>query len=71
MGLPVCDHRRLWPDSCDEGAPMTEHDASQALATPEQLEELRSLAAAAGEEVPAGIRAAEAAQRIVELKSAG
>ena len=50
---------------------MTEHDASQALATPEQLEELRSLAAAAGEEVPAGIRAAEAARRIVELKSAG
>lgn len=50
---------------------MTEHDASQDLATPEQLEQLRSLAAAAGEEVPAGIRAAEAAQRIVELQSAG
>ncbi len=50
---------------------MTEHDATQDLATPEQLDELRSLAAAHGEEVPAGIRAAEAAQRIVELKSAG
>ena len=49
---------------------MTEHDASDDLATPEQLAELSSLAAAAGEEVPAGIRAAEAAQRIVELKSA-
>ncbi len=50
---------------------MTEHESPDDLATPEQLEELRSLAAAAGEEVPAGIRAAEAAQRIVELRSAG
>ena len=65
-----CDHR-LPVRSCDEGAPVTEHDSPDDLATPEQLEELRSLAAAAGEEVPPGIRAAEAAQRIVELRSAG
>jgi len=50
---------------------VTEHDSPDGLATPEQLEELRALAAAAGEEVPDGIRAAEAAQRIVELRSAG
>jgi hypothetical protein len=38
------------------------------LATPEQEEELEKLAAAAGEEVPGGMRVAEAAQRIEELK---
>lgn len=50
---------------------MTKQDAAETPATPEQMKELRSLAAAAGEEVPEGIRAAEAAQRIVELRSAG
>lgn len=40
-----------------------------APATPEQQEELRDLAAAAGEEVPGGMRVAEAAQRAEELKT--
>lgn len=44
--------------------------ADEQMATPEQLEELRALAGAAGEEVPDGMRAAEAAQRIEELRSA-
>lgn len=38
-------------------------------ATPRQQEELEELAAAAGEEVPGGMRVAEAAQRIEELKT--
>lgn len=39
------------------------------LATPEQEQEVRDLAAAAGEEVPGGMRVAEAAQRAEELKT--
>lgn len=51
---------------------MTEPSGNeQQRATPEQLEELRSLADAAGEDVPAGITASEAEQRITELRSAG
>lgn len=38
------------------------------FATPEQEEQAKDLAAAVGEEVPEGMRSAEAAQRIEELK---
>jgi hypothetical protein len=48
---------------------MTDQTSPDEMATPEQLAELRTLADAAGEDVPAGIRASEAAQRIVELRS--
>lgn len=44
--------------------------ASEQLATPEQMDELRSLAGP-DEDIPDGMRAAEAAQRIVELRAAG
>lgn len=37
-------------------------------ATPEQEEELSDQAEAAGEEIPSGMRSAEAAQRTEELK---
>lgn len=37
--------------------------------TDEQAQELRGLAEQAGEEIPAGMRAAEAAQRIEELRA--
>ena len=47
----------------------TPSDPEQQLATPDQVEELRSLAAAAGEEIPSGITETEAQQRIVELRS--
>jgi len=47
---------------------MTEHPEGE-LATPEQLDELRSLTGP-GEDLPDGMRAHEAAQRIVELRSA-
>ncbi len=46
---------------------MTEPE--MAKATPEQEAELSRLADAAGEEIPGGMRAAEAAQRIEELKA--
>ena len=39
------------------------------MATPEQMEELRSLAGP-DEDIPEGMRASEAKQRIVELRSA-
>ena len=39
------------------------------MATPEQMKELRSLAGP-DEDIPEGMRASEAAQRIVELRSA-
>jgi hypothetical protein len=54
-------------------------DATEALmttpqdqrpATPEQLQELRALASATGEEIPDGMLAVEAEQRLVELKAA-
>jgi len=48
---------------------MSEQPADEQMATPEQLEELRSLAG--DEDIPAGMRAAEAAQRIAELRAAG
>ena len=48
---------------------MADSDADEKMATPEQLEELRSLAAGAGEEVPDTLRAAEADQRITELRT--
>jgi len=57
------------PSVKEATVPDHDHPEDQ-LATPEQLEELRSLAARAGEEVPADLRAAEAAQRIVELRTA-
>ncbi len=50
---------------------MTTSDSEEQRATPEQLDELRSLAAAAGEEVPNGITSTEAEQRLVELRAAG
>jgi hypothetical protein len=40
------------------------------LASSEQMDELRRLASAAGEEVPDGLRAAEVTQRITELRAA-
>lgn len=40
------------------------------LASEEQNEQAQELAAQVGEEVPSGMRAAEAAQRIEELKVA-
>ncbi|WP_165865625.1 DUF3072 domain-containing protein [Vallicoccus soli] len=43
--------------------------ADERPAGAEQLAELRELAAAAGEEVPEGVRAAEADQRITELRA--
>ena len=52
---------------------MTEADDSngpEAPATDAQLEQLRALAGTA-EDIPDGMLASEAAQRIVELKSAG
>lgn len=49
----------------------TPSNPEQQRATPEQLEELRSLAASAGEEVPDGLTASEAEQRLVELRAAG
>ena len=49
---------------------MTDQDATEErMATPEQMEQLRSLAAATGEEVPDDMRASEASQRIVELRA--
>ena len=49
---------------------MTDQDsAEEQMATPEQMEQLQTLAAATGEEVPATMRASEAAQRIVELRA--
>lgn len=48
---------------------MSEPDPDAQMATPEQMAELRELAGSAGEDVPDGMRAAEAAQRIVELRS--
>lgn len=48
-----------------------EQGPDETMATPEQMEELRSLAEAAGEEIPSAMRESEAAQRIVELRSAG
>lgn len=50
---------------------MTEPASAEQSATPEQLAELKELASAAGEDVPEGMLASEAAQRIVELRSAG
>lgn len=40
-------------------------------ATPDQLAELRTLAADAGEELPEGMTAVEAEQRLVELRGRG
>ena len=48
---------------------MTETNPESDLATPQQEEEAKSLAESAGEEVPGGMRAAEANQRIVELET--
>ena len=49
---------------------MTEsNDAEAQMATPEQMEQLRTLAAATGEEVPETMRSAEARQRITELRA--
>lgn len=47
---------------------MTSAGPENEKATPEQLDELQRLAAAAGEEIPEGITATEAAQRLVELR---
>ena len=45
------------------------NDAEDQMATPEQMEQLRTLAASTGEEVPETMRAAEASQRITELRA--
>ena len=47
---------------------MTSAEPQNEKATSEQLEELRRLASAAGEEIPEGITATEAQQRLVELR---
>ncbi len=50
---------------------MTDTDEpDEQLASSEQMDELRRLASAAGEEVPDTLRSAEAAQRITELRAA-
>lgn len=48
---------------------MTESVEPKDAATPTQMEELRQLAAAAGETVPDELPEAEAAQRLVELRA--
>ena len=48
---------------------MTEDDVEEQMATPEQMEQLRALAAGTGEEVPDTMRASEATQRITELRA--
>ena len=53
-----------------EGATVTDpNDADQQMASSEQMDELRRLASAAGEDVPDTLRAAEAEQRITELRT--
>ena len=47
----------------------TASPAQDELASPEQIDELRSLAGP-DEEIPDGMRASEAQQRITELRSA-
>ena len=52
------------------GMPYAQWKAShQGEATPEQMEQLRALAADTGAEVPETMRAAEASQRIIELRA--
>ena len=48
---------------------MTEQTTPDGEATPEQMEQLRALAADTGEEVPETMRASEASQRIIELRA--
>jgi hypothetical protein len=48
---------------------MTEQTTPEGQATPEQMEQLRALAADTGEEVPETMRTSEASQRIVELRA--
>ncbi len=48
---------------------MSEPTDQDGSATPTQMEELRQLAAAAGEAVPDDLPAAEADQRITELRA--
>ena len=48
---------------------MTEQTTPDGEATPEQMEQLRALAADTGEEVPETMRTSEASQRIVELRA--
>ena len=49
---------------------MTDQDATEErMATPEQMEQLRTLAAGTGEDVPETMQASEASQRIVELRA--
>jgi hypothetical protein len=48
---------------------MTEQTTPDGQATPEQMEQLRALAADTGEEVPETMRVSEASQRIVELRA--
>ena len=48
---------------------MTEQTTPDGEATPEQMEQLRALAADTGEELPESMRAAEASQRIIELRA--
>ena len=48
---------------------MTEQTTPDGQATPEQMEQLRALAADTGEEVPETMRTSEASQRIVELRA--
>jgi hypothetical protein len=48
---------------------MTEQATPDDQATPEQMEQVRTLAADTGEEVPETMRTSEASQRIVELRA--
>lgn len=50
---------------------MTEQATPDGQATPEQMEQLRALAADTAEEVPETMRTSEVSQRIVELRAAG
>ena len=48
---------------------MSETDPDETMATQEQMEQLRTLAAGTGEEVPETMRSSEASQRITELRA--
>ena len=54
----------------EEAAVTDTSNPDEQMASSEQLDELRRLASAAGEEVPDTLRAAEAAQRKTELGAA-
>ncbi|RJK96879.1 DUF3072 domain-containing protein [Vallicoccus soli] len=71
MGRAPAEHAPGRRGRPHPGGPVSEPStpADERPAGAEQLAELRELAAAAGEEVPEGVRAAEADQRITELRA--